>query len=84
MTKSKKIETHLFLKQTRSVIGKSGHLRAVMKGLGLRKIGSEKSLKDTPAIRGMVEKVQHMVQVEVREGDAKLTGARSRALFRNT
>ena len=79
MTKSEKAATHIVLKQIRSVIGKSEHLRSVMKGLGLGKIGSVKTLKDTPAIRGMVEKVHHMVQVEVREGDVELTGARSRA-----
>ncbi len=33
-------------------------------GLGLKKIGRSRTLQDTPAIRGMIEKVRHLVDVE--------------------
>lgn len=36
---------------------------ATLKGLGLGKIGNESQLKDTPAIRGMIAKVAHLVEV---------------------
>jgi len=80
MTKKTTSNTHIVLKQTKSVIGKSEHLRLVMRGLGLKKIGSTVTLRDTPAIRGMVEKVHHLVQVEVREGQVELAGARSKKM----
>jgi large subunit ribosomal protein L30 len=32
-------------------------------GLGLNKLGSTSTLEDTPAVRGMLKKVQHLVQV---------------------
>lgn len=50
--------------------------RLILKGLGLRRIGHTVELRDTPAIRGMVEKVQHLVAVEVLKGEAKLFGLR--------
>jgi len=37
---------------------------ATLVGLGLRKIGDTKLLKDTPAIRGMVFKVKHLIHQE--------------------
>lgn len=40
------------------------HLRTI-RGLGLRKLGQERLLKDTPAIRGMVFQVKHLVSQEV-------------------
>lgn len=36
---------------------------ATLKGLGLGKIGRQSQLKDTPAIRGMIAKVAHLVAV---------------------
>ena len=42
--------------------------RATLIGLGLNKIGRVKALPDTPATRGMIRKVQHLVRVV---GDAK-------------
>ena len=38
---------------------------ATVKGLGVWKFGSQKLLKDTPAIRGMLDRVQHLVKFEV-------------------
>jgi large subunit ribosomal protein L30 len=50
--------------QVRSVIGsKQGHKRTV-RALGLKRIRDSRVHQDTPQIRGMVHKVQHLVQVE--------------------
>jgi len=38
--------------------------RAVLVGLGLNKMNRSRVLEDTPAIRGAIRKVQHMVKVE--------------------
>jgi large subunit ribosomal protein L30 len=60
MTASKKTVT---LVQTGSPIGRPGEQRATLKGLGLDKIGRERTLEDTPAVRGMIAKVAHLVRV---------------------
>jgi large subunit ribosomal protein L30 len=51
------------LEQTKSAIGRPGEQRATLKGLGLDKIGRRSSIEDTPAVRGMVAKVAHLVRV---------------------
>jgi large subunit ribosomal protein L30 len=48
----------------KSVIGFDRRQREVVKGLGLRRIRHTVELPDTPAIRGMIQKVRHMVTVE--------------------
>ena len=49
--------------QVRSAIGtKKGH-REVLKGLGLRRIRHQVERPDTPAVRGMINKVYYLVQV---------------------
>jgi len=48
----------------RSKIGSTPRQRQVLQGLGLRRINSSVLRQDTPAIRGMVTKVFHMVEVE--------------------
>ena len=48
----------------RSVIGRPRKQREVVKGLGLRKIDSEVIRKDSPEIRGMINKISHLVRVE--------------------
>jgi len=61
----------LKVKQTRSMIGVAEKMRVVVKGLGLRGIGSEVTVANTPSFRGMVKKVIHLVSVdEVAEGAA--------------
>ena len=45
---------------------------ATLLGLGLRKIGDTKLLKDTPSIRGMIFKVQHLITNEVVKEEPKL------------
>lgn len=49
---------------TRSVIGRPPNQRATVKTLGLRKIRQQVVREDTPAIRGMVNKVSHLVTVK--------------------
>lgn len=47
----------------RSTIGKLPKHQACVKGLGLRRIGHVVEVEDTPAVRGMINKVNYMVQV---------------------
>ena len=48
---------------TRSPIGCRESHRATVRGLGLRKIGSVRELQDTPAVRGMINKISYLVKV---------------------
>jgi large subunit ribosomal protein L30 len=48
----------------RSVIGTLPNHRACVKGLGLRKINHSVEVEDTPAVRGMINKVQYLLKVE--------------------
>ena len=48
----------------KSIIGTKQDHRATVRGLGLRKLNSSTELLDTPAIRGMIHKVQYLVKVE--------------------
>jgi large subunit ribosomal protein L30 len=48
----------------KSIIGTKQDHRATVRGLGLRKLNSSAELLDTPAIRGMIQKVQYLVKVE--------------------
>jgi large subunit ribosomal protein L30 len=50
--------------QTGSPIGRRGDQRETLIGLGLNKRGRSRVLEDTPAVRGMVNKVRHLVRVE--------------------
>ena len=50
--------------QTGSPIGRKGDQRATLIGLGLNKIGRTRELEDTPSIRGMINKVAHLVRVD--------------------
>ena len=47
----------------RSPIGTKESHRAPVRGLGLRKIGSTSELQDTPAVRGMINKISYLVKV---------------------
>ena len=51
------------VEQFASVIGRSNDQRQTLVGLGLNKIGRRKALEDTPAVRGMIAKVAHLVRV---------------------
>ncbi len=50
--------------QTKSVIGRLGDQRQTLIGLGLNKIGRTRELEDTPSVRGMINKVKHLIRVE--------------------
>ena len=52
------------IRQVKSVIGTRREHREVLKGLGLRRIRHVVERPDTPAVRGMVAKVQYLVEVE--------------------
>ncbi len=49
----------------KSGIGRSKKLRQTLKGLGLTKLHKTVVLENTPAIRGMIQKVSFMVKVEI-------------------
>jgi large subunit ribosomal protein L30 len=49
--------------QTGSPIGRRSDQEATLKGLGLNKRHRQRTLEDTPAVRGMIRKVQHLVRV---------------------
>ncbi len=50
--------------QTKSPIGRHSDQRATLKGLGLNRINRTKTLEDTSAVRGMIDKVKHLIRVE--------------------
>jgi large subunit ribosomal protein L30 len=50
--------------QIGSPIGRVKSQRATLVGLGLNKMNRTRELEDTPAVRGMIAKVQHLVRVE--------------------
>jgi large subunit ribosomal protein L30 len=49
--------------QIGSPIGRQPDQRATLKGLGLNKLHRRRVLDDTPAVRGMINKVKHLVRV---------------------
>jgi large subunit ribosomal protein L30 len=51
------------LEQTGSPIGRPAAQRATLIGLGLNKIRRRSSIEDTPAVRGMIAKVAHLVRI---------------------
>ena len=54
----------LKVKMVKSVITRPEKQRKIMRGLGLNKLNSTVTLLDTPEIRGMINKVIHLVSVE--------------------
>lgn len=53
----------LTVKLVRSPIGTHNTHRATIRGLGLRRVGGSSVLEDTPAVRGMIDKVAYLVLV---------------------
>ena len=51
------------VKLVRSPIGTRSDHRATVLGMGLKKINQTRVLEDTPAVRGMITKVQYLVQI---------------------
>ena len=52
------------LKQTGSPIRRPASQRATLKGLGLNKMNRVVEIEDTPEVRGMIQTVRHMVEVQ--------------------
>lgn len=59
---------HVAIKLVRSPIGCPANHKLVVKGLGFRKLQQTVVRPDTPAIRGMIDKIRHMVTVEAATG----------------
>jgi len=64
MPAKKAAKKTLRVTQVKSVIGENASQRATVRALGLKRINDSAEHVDTPAIRGMVFKVQHLVKVE--------------------
>jgi large subunit ribosomal protein L30 len=60
MAKDKKTIT---VEQTGSPLRRPGDQRATLIGLGLNKMHRRRTLEDTPAVRGMIAKVAHLVRI---------------------
>ncbi len=58
-----KAPSKVTVEQTGSPIGRPGEQRQTLRGLNLDKIGRRSTLEDTPAVRGMIAKVAHLVRV---------------------
>ena len=50
--------------QKRSTIGRPQDQRATLRGLGLTRLNKTVTLENTPAVRGMIKKVIHLVEIE--------------------
>ncbi len=57
-------EKRIRVRQVRSAIGYDRRQRATLRGLGLRRLQHRVEVPDTPAVRGMIAKVSHLVAVE--------------------
>ncbi len=64
MTAKKAAAKEIKITLVRSGIGYSERQKKTLLGLGLTKLGRTRVLKDTPAIRGMIGKVAHLVSIE--------------------
>ena len=53
----------LTVKLVKSVAGTRENHRATVRGLGLRKLNSVRELQDTPAVRGMINKIDYLVKI---------------------
>lgn len=54
----------------RSMIGRPEQHRRVLRGMGLTRLNKTVELKDTPEIRGMINKVSHLVRTEEKVDEA--------------
>ncbi len=62
-TKKSTAKKTLTVEQIGSPIGRRKDQRATLVGLGLNKMHRRRTLEDTPSVRGMINKVQHLVRV---------------------
>ena len=63
-TRSAAGEKTVTVTQIGSAIGRRFDQEATLKALGLNKLRRSRTLEDTPAVRGMITKVRHLLQVE--------------------
>lgn len=63
MAKSSSKNKVITVKQIASPIGRTADQRATLVGLGLNKLNRQAVLADTPSVRGMIEKVRHLVAI---------------------
>ena len=77
MAKAKKAATRkgdrLVIRMIGSLIGCPEKQRATVRGLGLRRLNQEVEREDTPAIRGMVKKIPHLVEIVGHAGTGTAT-----------
>lgn len=59
-----KKQTKVKVTQIKSPIGRTKDQRTTLIGLGLNKLNRSSVLEDTPSVRGMINKVAHLVKVE--------------------
>jgi large subunit ribosomal protein L30 len=64
MAERKKKKGTVRVIQTGSPIRRRNDQRATLVGLGLNKMHRSRELEDTPAVRGMIDKVKHLLRVE--------------------
>jgi len=64
MPKNEKNEKTVFVTLVRSPIGYTKDQKKTVLALGLRRMHQTIEHKDTPALRGMIRKVEHLVQIE--------------------
>jgi large subunit ribosomal protein L30 len=57
-------EKTLTVTQIGSPIGRQAYQRDTLKGLGLNKLRRSRVLEDTPAVRGMIDRVKHLVRID--------------------
>jgi large subunit ribosomal protein L30 len=50
--------------QVGSPIGRESSQRDTLRGLGLNKLNRSRELEDTPSVRGLIDKVRHLLRVE--------------------
>ena len=73
MARSKKADAAPKVRVTQigSPIGRPAKQRATLVGLGLNKMHRSRVLEDTPAVRGMIDKISHLVRAEPVDAEAE-------------
>ena len=66
-----KVPAQVRVTQIGSPIGRPADQRATLVGLGLNKMHRSRVLEDTPAVRGMIDKISHLVRAEAVDAEAE-------------
>ncbi len=61
--------SNIKIELTRGLAGKNKRIKAVAHSLGLKKTGSRVIVKDTPCIRGMINKISFLLSLEEDQND---------------